>query len=219
MGRKYVPLLLLILATPLPASKAGELSHLNGKVVAVADGDTITVLDAQHRQHKVRIDGIDSPESGQAFGNNAKQSLSQKIFGKTVRVTWESQDRYGRILGDVYLGERDIGREMVKEGFAWHFKKYNSESELAKAEAEARRSKAGLWRDKDPIAPWSFRSRAADRIDVPSGSLGQTRVYVTSTGTKYHSDGCRFLAKSKTATTLEKVRETHQPCGVCKPPR
>ena len=73
-----------------------------GKVVGVTDGDTITVLH-DRQPYKIRLEGIDAPESGQAFGTKAKQVLSAKIFGKEVKVVWKSRDRYKRILGHIYL--------------------------------------------------------------------------------------------------------------------
>lgn len=72
---------------------------ITGKVIGVSDGDTITILDSGNRQHKIRLEGIDAPESNQAFGSRAKQSLSDLVFGKTVTVTSRKKDRYGRVLG------------------------------------------------------------------------------------------------------------------------
>ena len=95
--------------------------EFTGKVVGVADGDTITVLHNK-QQHKIRFQHIDCPESTQAFGAKAKQALSEKVFGKTVTVKWDEMDRYKRILGDVYLGKRWINAEMVQNGMAWHYK-------------------------------------------------------------------------------------------------
>ena len=87
---------------------------ITGKVVGVSDGDTITVLDASKRQHKVRLDGIDAPESSQDFGSRAKQSLSDLVFGKTVTVLGSKKDRYGRTLGKVMLSDgKDINLEQI----------------------------------------------------------------------------------------------------------
>ncbi len=134
---------------------AGE--EQRDKVVKVTDGDTITVLDADKVQHKIRLEGIDAPESKQAFGTRSKEHLGDKVAGKEVTVQWEERDRYKRILGDVFIEDRHINREMVKDGFAWHFKRYSKSKELADAETEAREAKRGLWADKSPIPPWEFR--------------------------------------------------------------
>ena len=83
---------------------------LQGKVVSVADGDTITVLDAEKTQHKIRLQGIDAPEKAQAFGAKSKQALYEMVHGKTVQVSFEKSDKYGRILGKVLLDGQDICR-------------------------------------------------------------------------------------------------------------
>lgn len=134
--------------------------ELRGKVVSIADGDTITVLDASKVQHKIRLQGIDAPEKKQAFGTKSKEMLSEKIGEKEVVVTWKEKDRYGRILGDVMLGNRHINLEMVQDGMAWHYKQYSKSKELASAEDEARRQKMGLWADKSAESPWDFRKNA-----------------------------------------------------------
>lgn len=75
---------------------------LIGRVVKVADGDTLTLLDAANNQHKIRLNAIDAPEKDQAFGQKSKQRLSDYVFGKEVAVRWKSKDKYGRILGTVF---------------------------------------------------------------------------------------------------------------------
>ena len=105
--------------------------EIRGKVVSIADGDTITVLDAEKVQHKIRLEGIDAPEKGQAFGTKSKEKLSELVGEKEVAVRWEKKDRYGRILGDVHLGDHHINLEMVHEGLAWHYKQYSKSKELA----------------------------------------------------------------------------------------
>ena len=127
-----------------------------GKVVKVADGDTITVL-FDKTQHRIRLAGIDAPESKQAFGTRARQALADKVFGKEVKVVWKKRDKYKRILGNIYLDGRWVNKEMVAEGWAWHYRYFSSDRELAKAEAAAKEAKKGLWADADPIPPWEFR--------------------------------------------------------------
>lgn len=89
---------------------------LTGKVIAIMDGDTIKVLDSKHNQFKIRLAGIDAPEKKQDFGTQAKKALSGKIYNKTVEVRYKDTDRYGRIVGDIYLGDRWVNLEMVQEG-------------------------------------------------------------------------------------------------------
>ena len=138
---------------------------LLGKVINVADGDTITVLDDTHTQHKIRLTGIDAPEKRQAFGNVSKQSLADMVAGQPVAVEWVKADRYGRKLGKVLLAGQDANLVQIKRGLAWHYKQYQREQSppdqqsYAAAEIEARAAKLGLWRDADPMPPWEFRHK------------------------------------------------------------
>ena len=97
---------------------------LLGKVINVADGDTITVLDDTNIQHKIRLAGIDAPEKRQAFGNVSKQSLSEMVAGQFVAVEWVKVDKCGRTVGKILLGGLDCKLEQVKRGLAWHYKQY-----------------------------------------------------------------------------------------------
>jgi endonuclease YncB( thermonuclease family) len=115
-------------AGSIPTTSQLSKAHLTGKVTAIADGDTITVLDSNRVQHKIRLDGIDAPESGQPFGTQAKKAISDKVFGREVNVVTTGQDRYGRTLGHVYLGNRWINRELVEEGWAWHYVQYSRDA-------------------------------------------------------------------------------------------
>ncbi len=160
---KHEALMKTVVATILILNCAflvGE--EIQGKVTGITDGDTIELLDADYNRHKVRLDGIDAPEKKQAFGAKADKALGDKIFLKQVRIEYKAKDRYGRILGTVFLKERNINREMVTEGMAWHYKKYSKDKELAAEEKEAREAKRGLWADKEPVPPWEFRAPAKE---------------------------------------------------------
>jgi endonuclease YncB( thermonuclease family) len=134
-----------------------------GRVVAIADGDTITILDSANTQHRIRLEGIDAPESHQAFGEQSRLSLSEMIFGKDVSVSYQKTDQYGRLVGKILLDGKDINLEQVKAGMAWHYKFYEDEQtpedrELyARAEAEAQAARRGLWQDPNPTEPYQFR--------------------------------------------------------------
>ncbi len=136
---------------------------LTGRVVAIADGDTITILDSSDTQDRIRLAGIDAPETPQAFGEQSRLSLSEMIFGKDVTVKYQKIDQYGRLVGKIILDGKDINLEQVKAGMAWHYKFYEDEQtpedrELyAKAEAEARVARRGLWQDPNPTEPYQFR--------------------------------------------------------------
>ena len=138
---------------------------LLGKVIHVQDGDSITVLDETHTQHKIRLSGIDAPERRQAFGNVSKESLAEQVAGQSVAVEWVKVDKYGRKVGKVLLAGLDCNLVQIKRGLAWHYKQYQREQSptdqqsYAAAEIEARAAKLGLWRDADPVPPWEFRRK------------------------------------------------------------
>ena len=141
----------------MSANSRPRQAQATGKVIRVADGDTITILDPSNTQLKIRLNKIDAPEKSQAFGQRSKQHLSDIVFGRSVTVTWDEKDRYRRILGTVWLDGRDINLQMVRDGFAWHYKRYDSTPAYAQAEADARAARRGLWADPDPTPPEQFR--------------------------------------------------------------
>jgi endonuclease YncB( thermonuclease family) len=134
-----------------------------GRVVGIADGDTLTVLDSNKVQHKIRLAGIDAPEKAQPFGNRSKESLSELAFDKHVTVETDKQDRYGRSVGKVLLDGRDINLVQVERGMAWFYRHYQHEQSpddrrlYGAAEVKAKLESRGLWRDADPMPPWDFR--------------------------------------------------------------
>lgn len=136
---------------------------LKGKVIGVADGDTITVLDTDKTHHKIRLAGIDAPEKKQAFGQRSKQSLSDLVFSKAVTVDTNKIDRYGRVVGKVLVNGMDANLAQVQRGMAWHYKAYEREQPAidrkvyADAENEAKAARRGLWADAYPVPPWNFR--------------------------------------------------------------
>ena len=135
-------------------------AEIRGRVVAVSDGDTITVLDEMDKGNfKIRLDKIDAPEKKQAFGNRAKQFLSALIFGKQVAVRFKAVDRYGRILGTVFCDGVEINLVMVQNGYAWHYSHYDKTSAYIHTEKQARAYRKGLWTDPKPINPHDFRKK------------------------------------------------------------
>jgi micrococcal nuclease len=131
--------------------------EVSGKVVKIADGDTLIILDGANTQHKIRLAGIDAPEKGQPFGTKAREPLAGKVFGQTVRVEVIDVDRYKREVGRTYLSERFINMEMVRDGLAWRYVQYDKPGEFAAAEADAREHRRGLWADPNPVPPWEWR--------------------------------------------------------------
>ena len=136
-------------------------------VVSVHDGDTLRAIDPQKIEHKVRLSGIDAPELGQAFGRVARDRLRELALRQQLVVHVHDRDRYGRDLATLEAGGRDLNRQLVAEGLAWHFTRYSDDAGLAAAEAEARAAGRGLWADPDPVAPWEWRKGEAERKATP----------------------------------------------------
>ncbi len=151
-----VALSLLALFYCIPAALAG-ISTITGKVVGVHDGDTLTLLTDKNKEVKVRLEGIDAPEIGQAFGKNSKQSLSELVFGKTVKVLVSTTDDYSRKIGQVYVDKLWVNLEQVSKGMAWQYLLYNRDPRFRQAESGARAKRIGLWQDKKPAPPWDYR--------------------------------------------------------------
>ncbi len=131
---------------------------LSGRVVRVADGDTVSLLDAHNTQHKVRLYGIDTPEQSQPYGRAAKNALRDLVSQQSVGVVVVTTDTYGRKVGTLYHDGVNINAAMVASGYAWwyqHFAPY--ERKLAAAEEQARRDRLGLWADPHPVPPWDWR--------------------------------------------------------------
>lgn len=130
---------------------------LSGKIIHISDGDTVHLLTPDKVKYKIRLNDIDAPESKQAFGNKSKENLKKYIYQKNVVVEYKNKDRYGRILGTIYLNNKDINLQQVKDGYAWVYRQYSKKSEYYKAEETARKMRIGLWFDKNPIEPKEFR--------------------------------------------------------------
>jgi len=123
----------------------------------VHDGDTLTGLDDAKTRHKIRLGAIDAPELGQPYGQAAKRALASKVFGQEVQVIRTTTDQYGRTVGKVVIDGRDVNLEMIEEGMAWHYGRYDASPPLRAAEREARAARRGLWQDANPVPPWDWR--------------------------------------------------------------
>lgn len=165
---------LLILFAPLPAIAM----EWSGTVVGISDGDTLTVLNAEKHQVKIRLVEIDAPESKQAFGTQSKQSLSEICFKKSVVVDDKGLDKYKRTLGRLRCDGVDANAEQVKRGMAWAYKQYLTDQSIAGLEQAAKESGTGLWADENPTPPWEFRhggksaKSAKKPIDKTASSSG-----------------------------------------------
>ena len=152
-------------AQQAPAQEAAaDLAQFTGTVIAIAEGDTITVLNADKQHVKIRLYGIDCPEIGQAFGNHAKQSTSDAVFGKRVTVQPTGTDRYGRMVAIVLMPDgNSLNEHLVRDGLAWVYPQFCIREEicapLTKLEQAVKLSKRGLWIDKEPVPPWEWRRK------------------------------------------------------------
>lgn len=146
----------LLLASPCHALA----EELRGRVVGIADGDTLTLLTESRRQVRVRLAGIDTPERRQPYGSRARQVLSDLAFGRHARVEVEEEDRYGRTVGRVRVGAMDVNAEMVRRGAAWVYRRYSRDPALPRLEAEARAVRRGLWAlpEAQRAPPWEWRA-------------------------------------------------------------
>jgi len=183
LRRSALGILLAVLAiAPLRAA-----DRFTGRVVGVSDGDTITVL-RNSRPVKIRLDGIDCPESAQDFGQRARQFTSGLVFAKAVTVDVRNVDRYGRLVARVQVDGRDMSLALVNAGFAWHYRQYSKDPGLARAELEARSKHMGLWSQPNAVPPWEFRhpvTRASNGATIAGPFHANVRSGL------FHRPGCK----------------------------
>lgn len=145
--------------------QAGQIlaETIQGRVIGVHDGDTITVLDGTKTQHKIRLAGIDAPETKQPFGQASKKHLSDLVFDRDVTLDCGKTDKYRREVCVVMVDSQDANLAQVTAGMAWWYRKYQKEQTAAQrssyeaAEAAAKAGKVGLWQEADPVPPWEWR--------------------------------------------------------------
>lgn len=138
----------------------GTAALIVGLVVAIADGDTLTVLNGDFQQVKVRLAEIDAPEKKQPFGARSRQSLGELCHEKRAEVRVTDVDRrYKRIVGRVSCAGVDANAAQVRRGMAWVYDRYAQDKTLYRLQDEARAAGLGLWADRDPVAPWDWRRR------------------------------------------------------------
>lgn len=172
-----------------------------GQVVGVTDGDTLSVLSADHTEQRIRLHQIDAPElHGQDFGQKSKDSLSRLAFGREARIDIADKDKYGRLVGKVWVNGQDINLAQVKAGMAWVYRKYASDPAYFTAEDTAKRSRIGLWTQSNPTPPWEFRH--------PSTAGGQS--------TPSSSAECSIKKFCKQMASCEEARWYLTYCGLTK---
>ena len=152
ISKYYFSLILLVL------SGAGEakLKADFAQVLRVVDGDSITVK-VDQTNYRIRLAEIDAPEIGQAWGEESKSALQEKLENERVGLEIIDVDQYGRLVALVFLNGRKINREMLEEGHAWVYLEYLRDDSLLTPEAKAKKKRLGLWAAQEPIAPWQWR--------------------------------------------------------------
>lgn len=194
-----------------------------GKVVGVSDGDTITILDSNRQQHKIRLYGVDCPESGQAFGQTAKMHTATLTAQKVAMVKSYDTDGYGRTVGVVTVNGVNVNQSLIEAGYAWQYRQYCKESfcrDWLQDESRAREAELGLWSDPEPVPPWDWRRGAKNHSQgkkdpLPGSHHGNVKSHV------FHAPSCRDY-NCKNCVEIFQGREAaiaagYRPCGRCKP--
>ena len=205
--RYTVTTAILLLSGLIFAAPPKVVEELTGKIVSITDGDTAKILVGKE-QVTIRLEGIDAPESKQSFGNKSKEALATMIFGKNVTVKKTGKDRYGRSLGFIFVDDLDVNAQMIEDGWAWHFTKYNDEERLAELEEEARTEKRGLWAEDNPLAPWEYRARQRTSNDPPA-----TMFWLNSSSNTRHNQNCEHFKNTKRGRLCGP--NDGKPCGIC----
>lgn len=186
---------------------------INCKVVGITDGDTINCLTKDKNQIKVRLNQIDAPEKNQAFGTAARQALSGYVFGKMVGLKTNGTDKYGRTIAEVFVGDRNINKAMVADGYAWAYREYMSDNEYASLETRARSDTKGLWSEPDPIYPSDFRRGKRGEQTAPV----QTQMITQQVEQQAAADSggsCGSKRYCKQMATCAEARHYLNDCGV-----
>ena len=204
------------------------------KVISIKDGDTIELL-KDGKPVRVRLLGVDAPEKNQDYGSVARQFTADLCFGKYVNLIASGTDRYGRTIGTIILPDgRSLNKELVRNGYAWHYKAYSHDQTLAQLETEARQNRRGLWEKPKPTAPWEFRKarRTSNQIQQgktaalprPSDAARKVIICTSSGATTYHTrKNCSVLkrcqAGRQTITRGTAVMNRQRTaCKVCSKP-
>ena len=203
----------------------------SGKVVKVADGDTITVLH-DGEQERIRLYGVDAPEKDQAFGQESKEFTASLVAGREVEVQRKDTDRYGRTVALVTVNGRSLNDSLVQEGYAWVYRQYCKESFCSTwlhEENAARSTKKGMWNDPHIIPPWEFRHPKGQQVSgmqspdksAASPDIGVNAYHGNTNSHKFHRPTCQQY-NCPNCTSVFKSREEavakgYEPCGICKP--
>ena len=188
-----------------------------GKVVSIADGDTVVILDDTKTQHKVRLSDIDAPENKQPYGTMARQQLSNYVFGKEVIADCREKDKYGRDLCTIRIGDLDVNAEMVSTGAAWVYIKYNTREELPALQDAAKEAKRGLWSltESQTIEPEQWRRGERTQKQQQLQNQGKSKK-LKATGNNAAADAfsCGGKRTCKEMSSCAEARYYLNQCGL-----
>jgi micrococcal nuclease len=207
-GRLVFAVVSLWLFCSVAGGQLKPITEFSALIIGVTDGDTVKIL-IDNKTLNVRLDGIDAPESGQPFGNRARQELSSLVFGQTVIVQKTGEDRFQRVLGVIFKNKTSINAKLIEDGFAWHYKEYSKDRQLAELEHNARQAKRGLWSDPNPIAPWDYRQFKR----TPRASKGTSEYWLNTSSNVRHNSTCESFKNTKRGRLCSK--DEGKNCGRC----
>ncbi len=218
----FIFMLLLVIHT-----LSGEI--ISGKVISIKDGDTIEIL-YKNKAERIRLFGVDCPEKNQDYGSKARQFTADLVFNKTVKADIKNKDMYGRSVAEIILPDgQSLNRELVKKGYAWHYKEYSKDETLAELENQARAQKKGLWASAQPQAPWEFRKEQksgkvkSPTVNKPGIELTSGAFVASKNSKKFHRSICTWAKKIDKKNriyfnrSVDAKNQGYEPCEECKP--
>jgi endonuclease YncB( thermonuclease family) len=170
------------------------------QVIAVLDGDTLTVL---HNNKKiiVRLAGIDAPEKLQSYGTASRDALATLVLRKTVRVVTKAVDDYGRVVALLEVDRINVNEEQLRRGMAWEYSRYHSDKALLALQAAAQHARRGLWAQKNPVPPWEFRKTHSQsrepNVSTACGKKHYCSQMVSCEEARFYFTQCRVKTLDK----------------------
>ena len=168
-------IVLIVLGLFVVFTAVSQVFSFTGTVVKMMDADIMTIRDDRGIEFVIHLKGVDCPDSGQAFYNDAREMVESYCKDKKLTVLCDSSDLYGRTFAEVKLPDgRSLSKELLRFGYAWHYKRYNKEPEMAQIESDARTMRRGLWQYDNPVPPWVFRRDDTVKVAEYKGTIANT---------------------------------------------
>lgn len=199
----------VVLAVWMAVGAATAAQTIEGRVVGISDGDTLTLLTADREEVRVRLAEIDTPEAGQPYGTRARRALSDLAFRRDARVTVVDTDRYGRTVGRVHVGATDVNADLVQHGAAWVYLKYAKDPALFALERQARADRVGIWSlpADQQVPPWEWRHNGSAAAPIAT-------LVAAKGGGANSSWSCGAKTKCGQMDSCEEAQFYLEQCGV-----